>query len=96
MYSAVEVVKAQQLIATLSAYPNPTVGQVKVKIPTSMHGTYYLKLYDAAGKLILSKVLQMQQGNTETDLNISRFAAGNYQLVCHDDQSRFVTRISKH
>ena len=95
MYSAIEQVKAQQLIATLSTYPNPTVGQIKVKIPTSIHGTYYLKLYDEAGKLVLSKALQMQQGNVETDLNISRFATGTYQLVCQDDQSRFVTRIVK-
>jgi hypothetical protein len=96
MYSAIEVVKPQQLIATLSTYPNPTVGQMKVKIPTSIHGTYYLKLYDEAGKLVLSKAMQAPQGVTEVDLNINACATGTYQLVCQDDKSRFVTRIVKH
>jgi hypothetical protein len=95
MYSAVEMVKAQQLIATMSAYPNPTIGMMKVTIPTTIQGKYNLKIYDASGKLVLAKAMQAQQGVTQTDLNISGFAAGNYQLVCQDDQSRYVTRIVK-
>jgi hypothetical protein len=95
MYSAVEVIKPQQLIASMTAYPNPTVGNMKVIIPTSIQGTYYLKIYDESGKLVLSKAMQAQQGVTEANLNVAHFAAGTYQLVCQDDQSRFVTRIVK-
>jgi hypothetical protein len=94
-YSAIEEVKAEKLIAKLVTYPNPTNGIFKIKIPTIIKGKFYLKVYDEAGKLVASKAMQLQQGTTETELNISRFATGNYQLVCQDDQSRFVTTILK-
>ncbi len=96
-YSAIEEVKAQNqnLVAKLVTYPNPTSGIFKVKIPASVKGTFYLKIYDEAGKMVMSKAMQLPQGVTETELNLTRFATGNYQLVCTDDQSRFVTSILK-
>jgi hypothetical protein len=95
MYSAIELVKGQQLISNFITYPNPTTGVFRVKMPTSIQGTFHLKLYDVAGKLVYSQEMRMQQGVTETDINISQVAAGNYQLICQDDKSKFVTRIIK-
>jgi len=95
MYSQIEQVKAEQLVASLSTYPNPTLGIVTVKIPTTVTGKFYLKLYDVVGKLVLSNAIQVSQGMRETQLDITRFASGTYQLVGQDDKSRFVTRIVK-
>src|SRR2546423_10650930 len=53
MYSTVEEVKAQSLVVKLSAYPSPTTGLFKIKIPTSMKGSFNLELYDEAGRLVV-------------------------------------------
>ena len=95
MYSTVEEVKAQSLVVKLSAYPSPTTGLFKIKIPTSMKGSFNLELYDEAGRLVVFKKLQSLQGPAETSVDITGMAAGNYQVVCRDNEARYVTRIIK-
>jgi len=92
-YSVVESVKAKKLITKLTAFPNPTTGAFKVKIPTNSRGALNLQLYDNAGKLLMAKRVEL--GTTDVPMRISRFPAGTYQLVLEGFEAKWATRILK-
>jgi hypothetical protein len=94
-YSVVGSVKAKKLITKLTAYPNPTTGLFKIKIPAESRGALNLRLYDDIGRLIMTKRLDVLPGTQEVPVNISHVAAGNYQVVCEGYQAKWTTRILK-
>lgn len=94
-YSTVESVKAKKLITKLTAYPNPTTGLFKIKIPTESRGALNLRLYDDIGRLVMTKRLDVLPGTQEVPVNIGHLASGNYQVVCEGYQAKWTTRILK-
>ena len=94
-YSTVESVKAKKLITKLTAYPNPTTGLFKIKIPTESRGALNLRLYDDIGRLVMTKRLDVAPGTQEVPVNIGHLASGNYQVVCEGYQAKWTTRILK-
>jgi hypothetical protein len=92
-YSEVKSVKARKLITKLTAFPNPTTGLFKVKIPTNSRGALNMQLYDNAGKLLMAK--RVEAGATELPVDITRFPAGAYQLVLEGFEAKWTTRILK-
>ncbi len=93
-YSSIEEVKAQAGIVKLSVYPSPTTGNFKIRIPSSIRGTLELLIYDDIGRLVFSERKQIS-GATEIQVDISRFASGNYQIVCENNSNKYITRILK-
>jgi len=94
MYSAVEEVKAQGGVVKLITYPNPTTGKFRIRIPSDLRGNIELSMYDDIGRLVHSDRMAAN-GNTEFPVDISRFATGNYQVVCEINSTKYVTRILK-
>jgi len=94
MYSQVEEVKPVAGIVKITAYPNPTSGIFKIRIPSQLSGTVQLSMYDDMGRLVLSDRVQVA-GTTEVPMDISRFASGNYQIICENRSVQYVTRIVK-
>ena len=94
-YSTVAVVKAQKLITKLTISPNPTQGIFKVKVPSDHTGALTLQMYDAGGKLLMVKRLEFLAGVKELPVDISRFAAGTYQIVCEGPKTKWTSRIIK-
>jgi hypothetical protein len=93
-YSSIEEVKAPAGIVKLTVYPNPTTGNFKIRVPSSIRGNLELSIYDDIGRLVLSERKQIS-GATEIPVDISRFAPGNYQIVCENNSTKFLTRILK-
>lgn len=94
-YSVVESVKARKLITKLSAYPNPTNGIFKIRIPAESRGALNLRMFDEIGRMVYTKRLEVLPGMQEVPVNIGGLAAGNYQLVCEGYQGKWTTRIIK-
>lgn len=94
-YSTVESVKARKLITKLSAYPNPTSGVFKIRIPSESRGALNLRMFDDIGRLVYTKRLDVLPGTNEVPVNIGGLAAGNYQVVCEGYQGKWTTRIIK-
>jgi hypothetical protein len=94
-YSNIEEVKAESMIVKLSVYPNPTTGFFKIQVPSTIQSSFRMNIYDAAGRLVFEKRFELQYGIQDLPVDISRMPAGNYQLVCEDDNTKFVTRILK-
>lgn len=58
------------------AYPNPSDGEVRVVLQGAVHLPAELQVYDAMGKLVLSK--RVQSGTGEALLNLSGHVSGSY------------------
>ncbi len=94
-YSAIEEVKAQQMVVKMIASPNPTPGMFKLTIPSSARVTASLRIYDQAGRLVESKKIELQSGINETSFDLSRMSAGNYQVMCESNAGRYVSTVIK-
>ena len=94
-YSAIEEVKAQQMIVKMTSSPNPTPGIFKLTIPASARTTANLRIYDQIGRVVESKKIELQSGINETNFDLSRMSAGNYQIVCESNNGRFVNTVIK-
>jgi hypothetical protein len=94
-YSIVQSVKAQKLITKLQAYPNPTTGLFRIKIPSENKGALNMQVYDGGGKLIMVKRLELRPGAQEVPVDFTRLAAGTYQIVCEGYNVKWTTRIIK-
>jgi len=93
-YSHIEDVKAEKLVTKLNAYPNPTTGIFKIQVPTSIGSTFNMSIYDASGRLVFTNKYQKLFA-VDIPVNITRMAAGNYQVVCEDEQTKYTIRILK-
>lgn len=64
----------------LQAYPNPTTGLLHLT-GTDMANDVVLSVYDAAGKCIISKTIQNQDGKLLYDIDLTQYPAGIYRLM---------------
>jgi hypothetical protein len=94
-YSAVVLVKAHKLITQLTAFPNPTAGVFNIKLSAQNAATADIKIYNATGMLMLQQKQQLRQGTNTILMDIGRFAAGTYQLVCEGENSKQTISIIK-
>ena len=93
-YSPVREVRAVSQAVNFAVYPNPTSGAFKISIPAGS-GTAGLALYDAAGKLVLSRQVLLQPSPIELPMDISRLPSGIYRLVGESGKTRWTASVLK-
>jgi hypothetical protein len=93
-YSSVEMVKAIKQVAKLTAYPNPTTGIFKIRVPVNTRENMKLIVYDQTGRLVMLKNIDVQIGK-EITVDISKVNSGAYQVICEGSARRWVTGIIK-
>jgi hypothetical protein len=64
----------------LLVYPSPVETTLFLKPSFKGAGLLQYKLFDAAGKLVLSNESRLQSGNEQQQLNVAGLAAGQYTL----------------
>jgi hypothetical protein len=94
-YTPVRVVKAQNRVSTITAYPNPTEGAFQVRIPLNRAGSVQVQLFAADGKLVQNSRHNLQEGTNIVPMNISGFARGTYRLVCISNEMTWRMNILK-
>ena len=68
-------------------FPNPTYGKIEINFSTLQQGSLLINLYDANGKLVISKrTISYGMGNIAY-FDLSRFASGTYFLKIDLDPS---------
>jgi hypothetical protein len=68
-------------------FPNPTYGKIEINFSTLQQGSLLINLYDANGRLVISKrTISYGMGNIEY-FDLSRFASGTYFLKIDLDPS---------
>jgi hypothetical protein len=81
------IVEAQ--IQSLQVYPNPANTQLSI---TSDNSTKFdVQIFSSTGKLIM----QIDNCQSQTTLDIENLAIGMYQVVCSDGQNQKTFRVLK-
>lgn len=65
----------------IKIYPNPSDNLVFVEWQSLQAGKLSYRLYDATGKVVLSRELEQQIGSNKTSLELGALAVGTYYLM---------------
>jgi hypothetical protein len=85
LYTAVRIVNMSNNVQQLSAFPNPSAAStIQLHLAGVAAGDYTVNLYNSAGQLILTKQLSTSGSSVTGTLDISKMAAGVYQLALVD------------
>lgn len=79
---------------SVSAYPNPVVSNLTLQLQNAQDGTYYIRIYDMAGRVVAGQHLNVN-GNTNTTVDMSRCVPGVYQVEVERNGVRSVSSIVK-
>ncbi len=79
----------------LLLYPNPTEKELKIKIFNNYKGEVSLKIYDLAGRLHKSLLIDKNTNRFETQLDLEDLPQGIYLIEMIDGLGRKVKRMSK-
>ncbi|MBL0256316.1 MAG: T9SS type A sorting domain-containing protein [Bacteroidetes bacterium] len=64
----------------LSAFPNPTTGELSIAFPSGEKGSHILQVIDLAGREMLNKEFIFTEGNNLLTLDLSALPQGMYYL----------------
>ncbi len=80
-YSKIVVVRLNGFVTKVNVMPNPVSSEAIVTIEAASYGKVSLNLYDNSGRLILNKLVQVQQGAGNVfKIDMSKMARGIYIL----------------
>lgn len=68
----------------LHVYPNPASGHLKIAYYSSGSRNIQLKVFDAAGKMVITQAANSKTGNNLYSLNLSKLLPGVYMLTVND------------
>lgn len=94
-YSTVVLVKAQKLTTKVTAFPNPVVGDVNVRLTAPVAGPVDIKVYTISGSLVFADRRNLTQGANTVTIDARRLAAGNYQVVLESSARKWISSIVK-
>ena len=79
-----------QLFEGFSLYPNPTAGQLNLELDSKHTGEINISVYSVAGEELISKALQIHQGQNLVELNLDRLPIGMYMVHIASNNSSSV------
>jgi hypothetical protein len=71
----------QSAVTGISLSPVPAVDQLTISLDVLETGAYQMWVLDATGRQLESRVLDLTQGENQTSIDASQYAAGMYRLV---------------
>ncbi|MEZ4775303.1 MAG: M43 family zinc metalloprotease [Bacteroidia bacterium] len=77
----------------LDIYPNPGSGDFMLRINSSDHGLYALRVWDIHGRKVYEEKAGKTSGEIEKPLRVSHLAAGLYMVEVQSENSRMVKKI---
>jgi CubicO group peptidase (beta-lactamase class C family) len=79
----------------ISAYPNPTNGNLYLSIFKSNFGNGIMQLLDVQGKIVFSNEIEYEKGHNDFLLNMNEFKSGLYNVVIQTGDKIHTARIIK-
>lgn len=77
----------------LTVYPNPTRGGAEVSYNSKYDSEIKLDIIDFTGKINLSKVLHVEEGNTLIPVDLGNYAKGIYMILITDNRKTVSAKI---
>jgi hypothetical protein len=84
-----------QILPTFSVSPNPVFDRVVIRLNIKQGGKYEVCIYDALGKSVVSKTLNLDRGSKEEVINISNLSDGVYIVSIRRDKQHQISKIVK-
>jgi len=81
-----EVINFKLTVSAVSVYPNPTVKDINLSIPSDFGKKVTITIVDMIGKSIYTEKLQLVQGQTSYKLNNPQLPAGQYIVKINGEQ----------
>lgn len=83
--------------AAITMYPNPNAGQFTLQISDYSDNAFELYVFDAMGKIVYNKSIQIDNANYSEQINLENVASGIYQvkLLNNDAQITYPVVIQK-
>lgn len=72
----------------ITIYPNPSDGQVSVKISSQSLSRLRMEVYDLQGKVVYNEIINSSEETFEETINLSHLKSGKYIAVCISDEGR--------
>ncbi len=91
----IEEVKTEMTNSDFSIYPNPTKGSFKITMPATINEVNEVKIYNMAGKLVMSHSFANATETAAFDFNISELSKGYYLVMISSEGKIEKTKILK-
>ena len=91
----VEINRTGESNSTILVYPNPAKDELNVAITNPLSQKYTIKVYDAQGKLVITKKEEAGYGQHVCKLDISKLAKGGYVVMVVEDENISSYRFMK-
>jgi hypothetical protein len=82
------------LNATVKVYPNPSNGVANVLVNTKSTQAATISVMNALGQLVYEKQIQLNGGNTATQIDLSALSGGIYTVLVNGTNLRAVSKIT--
>lgn len=79
----------------ITAYPNPTKGQLNIMLHNAATGTYQINVYDMSGRTVARKQLDINNSSFELMLNTSNWPNGMYGVQIINNGAQRVIPVVK-
>jgi hypothetical protein len=79
--------------AGVSIYPNPSTGQVRLKLEAEQAGQVSIVIHDILGKQVFSHLESVSSGNGEIQLDLTELAHGLYLIQTEVNDRFSITKL---
>ncbi len=98
-YSNIVSIKSNKtlILDIISVYPNPVDNKLNISISSPTYTKATILITDIYGKAVVEKAIEINVGENNTYINLSKIAAGNYtiKVVCNNGCETTVKKFIK-
>ncbi len=95
-FSKIIFLRGENSVATISVYPNPFVGNIKVTVNSSREQLAIIRLTNMAGQIVVKKQALIQRGHNIVVLpELNKLQKGLYIVEFVSDETKVIEKILK-
>ncbi len=88
-YSSIVVIRVEESITQLRAYPNPVQNNLQLQV-AAPKGPVQMRVKDLSGRTLLEWQVQSTGGALHTSVDVSKLTAGTYVVIGNNTSTMFV------
>jgi hypothetical protein len=85
----------EKAVTEFNLFPNPTLEHLNVKMELQTDKICNVQLTDGAGKIVLATKWALKSGSNQQNIDMSAYAAGQYQLTLRSEDGVFSKKVYK-
>lgn len=79
-YSSIVTIYLADITNNIIVSPNPTMGETRVSISSTLNGKAQWKLMDNSGRIVMQNTIHLKKGNNNMMINLQSLSGGLYYL----------------